>query len=244
MAISTVFQELIIDVIYRGNPSAIALGNIFQVALIDDSVRSSFSFSVNTSTNVFTATGHTFTNGTRVTAVASGGGLVPSPLVENTNYYVRDAAPDIFKLAATRGGAAIDITTLGTGTLLVTDVALDQTVRDVVDFTRKELTNYQAQLIRPSVTVTGAPILLLDPVTNASYISITVNALILNSAGTNPLIFNAVLLINGGSTAIANTTGIVADYTTFPAIKTIPAGQSDQLSFEIKLFVPASPISV
>lgn len=38
-------------------------------------------------------------------------GTPPSPLVEGTTYFVRDAATDSFKVAATSGGAAIDLTT-------------------------------------------------------------------------------------------------------------------------------------
>ena len=38
-------------------------------------------------------------------------GTPPSPLVEGTTYFVRDSATDSFKVAATAGGAAIDLTT-------------------------------------------------------------------------------------------------------------------------------------
>ena len=37
-------------------------------------------------------------------------GTAPTGLTTGTTYYVRDAAPDSFKVAATAGGAAIDIT--------------------------------------------------------------------------------------------------------------------------------------
>lgn len=37
-------------------------------------------------------------------------GTPPAPLVEGTVYFVRDAATDSFKVAATSGGSAIDIT--------------------------------------------------------------------------------------------------------------------------------------
>jgi hypothetical protein len=42
------------------------------------------------------------------------GTAVPSPLVAGTWYYVRDRNPSQFKLAATAGGAVIDLTTDGT----------------------------------------------------------------------------------------------------------------------------------
>lgn len=69
---------------------------------------------VDTATNVITATGHPFVNGERVSFDNVGGGL-PAGVATNTNYYVRDTAPNTFKIAATRGGAAIDITSVGSG---------------------------------------------------------------------------------------------------------------------------------
>lgn len=41
------------------------------------------------------------------------GDTVPSGLVEGTVYYVRDATTDTFKVAASPGGSAIDLTTAG-----------------------------------------------------------------------------------------------------------------------------------
>lgn len=37
-------------------------------------------------------------------------GTPPAPLVEGTTYFVRDSATDLFKVAATSGGAAINLT--------------------------------------------------------------------------------------------------------------------------------------
>ena len=60
--------------------------------------------------NVVTKVSHGFTDGTAV-IFTSGTGF--TGLTAGTRYYVRDAAADTFKLAATRGGAAIDITVDG-----------------------------------------------------------------------------------------------------------------------------------
>ena len=67
---------------------------------------------VNASTNVVTFTAHGYTDGQEVTYNA-GGGTVMAGLADGTNYFIRDKADDTFKLAATSGGSAIDIT--GTG---------------------------------------------------------------------------------------------------------------------------------
>lgn len=48
-------------------------------------------------------------------AVVLSGGTAPSPLVLGTTYYARDIAGNDFKLSATPGGTAIDLTTNGSG---------------------------------------------------------------------------------------------------------------------------------
>jgi hypothetical protein len=65
-------------------------------------------------TDILTAAGHGFRNGDKVRFTTSD--TLPAGLAVNTTYYVRDAATDTFKVAATDGGTAIDITNTGTGT--------------------------------------------------------------------------------------------------------------------------------
>jgi hypothetical protein len=65
------------------------------------------------STDVFTAPGHTFDDGDQVVVVDTGNSALPAGVAENTTYYVRDSSGATFKLAATLGGAAIDITADG-----------------------------------------------------------------------------------------------------------------------------------
>jgi hypothetical protein len=84
----------------------------------------SFSCTATASDDFVTATGHTFSNGDQVvfTALTGGGGLGA-----NTRYFVRDAAANVFKVATTVAGAAINITTDATaGTVqLVTALCLN-----------------------------------------------------------------------------------------------------------------------
>jgi hypothetical protein len=75
-------------------------------------------FTADASTDVLTSTAHGYTDTTRVQVEAENGAL-PSGLSDNTTYFVRDATSNTFKLALTSGGAAIDITTNGNGTLWV-----------------------------------------------------------------------------------------------------------------------------
>lgn len=78
-------------------------------------------FTADASTNIVTASGRTFADGdlVRLTNIS---GALPTGLSANTDYYVRDASGSTFKLAATAGGSAIDITGAGTGTHFVGEV--------------------------------------------------------------------------------------------------------------------------
>lgn len=67
---------------------------------------------VDTSGNSFTSAGHGRQNGDTLYIASSN--AMPAPLDEDTVYYVVGATTDTFQLAATLGGAAIDITTAGT----------------------------------------------------------------------------------------------------------------------------------
>lgn len=67
-----------------------------------------------TTTDVLTAPGHSLSDGQTVVLLAAAGSL-PSGGTEGTLYFVRDTSGDTFKLAATSGGSAIDLTTTGSG---------------------------------------------------------------------------------------------------------------------------------
>lgn len=69
---------------------------------------------VNTATDTITSTSHGFTNGQKI-ALWSPNGTVFGGLTEFQNYYVIGSATNTFQVSATVGGAAIDLTTVGTG---------------------------------------------------------------------------------------------------------------------------------
>lgn len=206
----------------------------FDVLLLLDT-RSVFTFTVNTSTDVVTATGHDYIDGTIVQVSVSGGGTLPSPLAASTNYYVRDSASNTFKLALTRGGTAIDITTSGTGTFTVTDTALDSTMATAAYpspdvYVRKELTDYEGLTVRPTLTFTSDP---ADYVDTLAYLRMLQSITLDNTSGGDDLVFDCVLLIESGSTTIGSTTGTCADFTRLLSTKTILAGQSDTLQGQV-----------
>lgn len=65
-------------------------------------------------TDVVTWTSHTFANDDRVYFTTTG--TLPTGLTANTAYFVRDQATNTFKVAATAGGAAINLTGSPSGT--------------------------------------------------------------------------------------------------------------------------------
>lgn len=71
-------------------------------------------FTVDTTTNTLTFTGYEPTNGERF-QIGNSGGLIPAPLVAKRDYYVVGSSGSTCQLSLTSGGAAIDITTPGTG---------------------------------------------------------------------------------------------------------------------------------
>jgi hypothetical protein len=74
-------------------------------------------FTANSSTDIIDTGTFTPVIGMALT-VSNSGGALPAPLVANTTYYARDVSGHTCKLASTPGGAAINLTTNGSGTNL------------------------------------------------------------------------------------------------------------------------------
>lgn len=88
-------------------------GNENTVISIEDQTNFVKIESINTSTNVITITRHGWADTTPVYVVSTN--QFPGGLGPQVQYYVRDATTDTFKLAASPGGVAIDITSVGAG---------------------------------------------------------------------------------------------------------------------------------
>ena len=73
----------------------------------------SVAFTANAGTDVITATAHGLSDGDPIRLTTTD--TLPAGLAASTDYYVRDKATNTFKLAASSGGTAIDITNTGTG---------------------------------------------------------------------------------------------------------------------------------
>jgi hypothetical protein len=78
------------------------------------SMPATFTFTAANASNTYTATAHGQANGQKVRVSSSG--VLPAGLSAGVDYYVIGAAANTFQLSASLGGAAVDITTDGTGT--------------------------------------------------------------------------------------------------------------------------------
>jgi hypothetical protein len=74
--------------------------------------------SVDDSTNTITSTAHGYSNGDTV-RIRVTDGLLPTPLLKTTKYFIIGATTNTFQLSLTSGGSAIDLTTTGSGSLIV-----------------------------------------------------------------------------------------------------------------------------
>lgn len=77
---------------------------------------------IDATANTIGLTAHGLANGDRV-YLTSAGGSVPAGLTSGTIYFVVNTAADTFKVAATLGGSAIDITGVGSGTITVHELS-------------------------------------------------------------------------------------------------------------------------
>lgn len=72
-------------------------------------------FSAVSATDVLTSTAHGYADGMTVALLTSTTAVLPGGVTADTIYYVRDATANTFKLAATPGGVAINLTSDGGG---------------------------------------------------------------------------------------------------------------------------------
>lgn len=83
------------------------------------------------STDTITLDGHGFETDTPVYIRAAEGGTLSAPLSESSTYYVRRLTNAKFQLAATTGGAAIDLTTTGESMLVSREPPYDNVIEFV-----------------------------------------------------------------------------------------------------------------
>lgn len=77
-------------------------------------------FTANATTDTMTCAGHGLGTTDWKISFSAVGGRPPTPLQPGTSYFLKNVAPDTFQVAASDGGAAVDLTDAGLGTQYVT----------------------------------------------------------------------------------------------------------------------------
>lgn len=102
-------------VVFVGFWSALTAGTFRGFVAAGAALTNPLAFSAAAATEIFTAPGHTFTNGQQVMVIDTDGSSLPTGVVENTTYFVIAVSGTTFQLSATSGGAAINLTADGAG---------------------------------------------------------------------------------------------------------------------------------
>jgi len=101
------------DAITEIHNQLVAMGWTYVDGIVDNPALAIPYTDVSVASDTFTKVGHTLVNGTPVTIITTG--TVPGGLGVDTLYYVVNVSGDTFKLAATYGGAVVNITSQGAG---------------------------------------------------------------------------------------------------------------------------------
>jgi len=80
------------------------------------------------STDTFELDGHGFDTDVELVLRAEGSGSLPAPLVAGTTYYAIRVTDSTFKVAATAGGGAIDLTASGVAVMVATPLPFDKVI--------------------------------------------------------------------------------------------------------------------
>tara|TARA_A100001037_G_scaffold40271_1_gene31339 strand:+ start:1945 stop:5097 length:3153 start_codon:yes stop_codon:yes gene_type:complete len=111
------------DTLDEGNGSGLCPGIGTQIFSCSTAVEHTIPTSgINTGTDVITKTDHGWSNGQKI-RYWNMGGTTAAGLTDGEEYYVIDAATDTFKVSATSGGSAVNITGTGNNDQIFTELA-------------------------------------------------------------------------------------------------------------------------
>lgn len=195
----------LLDLLYASQSFVICLINGEQTSYTISSA------SISTANDTFAVANHNFVDSTRVRVSAAAASTLPisTPQINpDTVYYVVQSAPGLFKLSLTKGGSAIDITSAGSGSVVVTEEPLGQQDSEVANWIRHEISDYKGtarQTYSPGSAYFDEDILK----------AATTPKMVTFLPTTGDLLVRYVLVIRGGSTTAKSTTGTIEEYEDF-----------------------------
>ena len=108
-----------------------------------------FVSAVSASSETLTVDGHGLQLNDEVTFRAESGGTLPSPLVAGTTYYAIPVTDSTFQISTTSGGAAVNITTTGSNTLLIVQLPWDEWIESATSEMECTLPAHVVPLVSP-----------------------------------------------------------------------------------------------
>lgn len=109
-----------------------------------------------TSTDLITLAGHGLADDDPIAFRAEGGGSLPTPLAAGTTYYAKVVSPDTFQVAATAGGAAIDLTTSGSSVVAVLQMPWDRWIAESSALVEQTVTAHKVPLLNSDDSIPEA----------------------------------------------------------------------------------------
>lgn len=103
--------------------------------------------SVSTSSDALTLQGHGLATGDPIALRAESGGSLPSPLTAATTYYAIAVSPDVFQVATTPTGSAVNLTTAGSNVLLVPQMPWSRWIDECSAMTDQTVPAHAAPLV-------------------------------------------------------------------------------------------------
>ena len=112
--------------------------------------------SADVSADTFTLGVHGFADDDELTFRVDTGGSLPSPLVAGTTYYAVVTSESVFQVAASAGGAAIDLTTAGAGVIVSTPLPITACITWASRMVDDMLVGHAVPLSAPYPTIVRA----------------------------------------------------------------------------------------
>jgi hypothetical protein len=205
-------------------------GATVRAILLEEDPTAIATVTADAGTDVITATGHDYLNGTRVKFTTTG--TLPAGLNTSTTYRVVQVSGATFKVAleanysktARTASGVVDITDTGSGTHSVTEQAFDESLDSDVDvYVRHEAATYQGSGRQSSSALPAATI-------SGTTASIAQQTFVFTPT-TGTVTFRYCLFIKGGSGTLGNTTGDVLGVRDEGTTKTLTTGSSYTATF-------------